>query len=530
MLDVIWISIAFALGLAARQLGLPALVGYLVAGFVLHTLDIDTGDTLSHFSEMGVTLLLFSIGLKLRVGSLVKPYIWGVASLHMGATVLLLGAALSGLSVLGLSLFADLDWRTALLLAFALSFSSTVFAVKVLEDKGEMSALYGTIAIGILIIQDIAAVIFLAASTGKIPSPWALLLLALIPLRPLIAKVMERAGHGELLILFGLTLALGGAQVFDWVNVKGDLGALILGVLLSSHPRASELARALLGFKDLFLVGFFLSIGLRGIPGPEALAVAAFLALVIPLKAILFFGLLTRFRLRARTAFLASLSLGNYSEFGLIVGAIATANGWLGDSWLLVIAIAVSISFVLAAPLNNASHTLYERYRASLKRFQGRLRIPEERSIDPGATDVLILGMGRVGTGAYDAMGHLTSEAVVGVDLDPDKVKTQRQAGRNVIHGSAVDPDFWSRLSIDHRHVRLVLLAMPLLTENLLAVRQLHNSGYTGPVGAIAKYADDVETLREAGVTLVFNLYAEAGAGFAAHVCQQAPQKLRPAG
>jgi predicted Kef-type K+ transport protein len=527
MLDVIWISIAFVLGLAARQLGLPALVGYLVAGFVLYALDIETGETLRHFSDLGVTLLLFSIGLKLRLGSLLKPYIWGVASLHMAVIVLLYGAAFAGLGALRLSLFTGLDAATAILVAFALSFSSTVFAVKVLEDKGEMSSFYGGIAIGILIIQDIAAVVFLAASTGKIPSPWALLLLALIPLRPLLTKIMERAGHGELLILFGLTLALGGAEVFNWLNVKGDLGALILGVLLSSHHRASDLARALLGFKDLFLVGFFLSIGLTGIPGPEALAIAALLALLIPLKGMLFFWLLSRFRLRARTAFLTSLSLGNYSEFGLIVGTIAVANGWLADTWLLVIAIALAISFILASPLNNASHNLYERYRARLKRFQTHRRIPEEEAIDPGELNILILGMGRVGTGAYDAMRRLTAESVVGVDLDPETVDDQRQAGRNVIRGSAVDPDFWSRLSIDHRHIRLVLLAMPLPQENLLAVRQLRNSGYIGPVAAVAKYADDVQTLKQAGVTMVFNLYAEAGTGFAAHVCEQAPEGVR---
>jgi predicted Kef-type K+ transport protein len=441
----------------------------------------------------------------------------------MGLVVLGFGSVFAALGVLGLSLFAELGPTNALLLAFALSFSSTVFAVKVLEDKGEMPSFYGTIAIGILIMQDIVAVIFLAVSSGKIPSGWSLLLLALFPLRPVLMRVMQAAGHGELLVLFGLTLALGGAQIFDWVNVKGDLGALILGVLLSSHPRASDLARSLLGFKDLFLVGFFLSIGLNGIPGPEALWTAVLLGLLIPLKGLLFFWLLVRFRLRARTSLLTTLSLANYSEFGLIVAAIGVTSGWLSETWLITLAIALSISFVLAAPLNARSHSFYADYRDQLRRFQRPGRIPEEAEIVPGEAHVLILGMGRVGVGAYDAMVSKTRETVVGVDLDAESVQRNLAEGRNVIKGSAVDPDFWSRLHLDHSHVRLVLLAMPRMPENVLAAEQLRKYGYSGPIGAIAKYPDEVAKLKAAGVEMVFNLYAEAGAGFAEHVSQARP-------
>ncbi|MEN8801974.1 MAG: cation:proton antiporter, partial [Thiogranum sp.] len=262
--DIIAIAIAFILGFGVRFVGLPPLVGYLIAGFSLYAAGMRPSVTLLEFSEMGVTLLLFSIGLKLRLGSLLMPQIWGVASLHMALTVALSALFLYALGIAGLSLFAGLDLQLLILIAFALSFSSTVFAVKVLEGKGEMGPFYGRIAIGILIMQDIAAVIFLAVSTGKIPSPWALLLFALIPLKPVLHKMLEKSGHGELQVLFGLTLALGGAQVFEIAGVKGDLGALILGILLASHVRASELARQLLGFKDLFLVGFFLNIGLSG--------------------------------------------------------------------------------------------------------------------------------------------------------------------------------------------------------------------------------------------------------------------------
>jgi predicted Kef-type K+ transport protein len=262
--DIIAIGIAFILGLGARFIGLPPLVGYLVAGFILYSAGGRVTQTLLEFSEIGVTLLLFSIGLKLRVGNLLMPQVWAVAGLHMAFAVAVASVVIYSLGFTSLSLFAGLDAHAVVLIAFALSFSSTVFAVKVLEEKGEMGSVYGRISIGILIIQDIVAVVFLAVSTGKIPSVWALLLLGLIPLRPVLYAMLSKCGHGELQILFGLTLALGGAQVFELVGVKGDLGALILGVLLAGHFGASDLARQLLGFKDLFLVGFFLTIGLSG--------------------------------------------------------------------------------------------------------------------------------------------------------------------------------------------------------------------------------------------------------------------------
>src|SRR5690606_26182559 len=107
-------------------------------------------------------------------------------------------------------------------------------------ERDDMAALYGRIAIGILVVQDIAAVIFLAASEGKLPSIWALALLLLIPARPLLHRFLEAAGHGELLVLGGLATALGGAALFGVVDMKPDLGALVAGVLLGGHEKTKE--------------------------------------------------------------------------------------------------------------------------------------------------------------------------------------------------------------------------------------------------------------------------------------------------
>ena len=521
-MDIVAISSAFLLGLIARQFGMPPLVGYLIAGFILYASGIRISETISDFAEMGVTLLLFSIGLKLSVGSLLKPQIWAVASLHMLITVFIFTAGIYLFGLSGIPLFSDLNLSMMVLIAFALSFSSTVFAVKVLEEKSEMSAIYGIVSIGILVMQDIIAVVFLAISAGKVPSLWALLLLGLIPLRPLLYKIFERAGHGELQILFGLSLALGGAEIFELVGVKGDLGALILGIMFAAHPKASELSRHLLGFKDLFLVGFFLSIGLSGALHMEEIGIALLLVLLIPLKVMLFFWMLTRFNLRARTSLFTSLSLANYSEFGLIVCAVAVANGWVGSEWLIVIAIALSISYIAAAPLNSRSHQLYERFRERLLSFQSATRIAGEEPIEPEAASILIFGMGHVGTSAYDNLRQRLGDVVLGIDFCPSTVESHNAEGRRVILGSATDTDFWSRIKMDFSKVDLVMLAMPVHSENLFAIEYLKKLDFRGKLAAIAKYPDDIESLKQVGVDSVFNLYTEAGTGFANHAYQEA--------
>lgn len=526
MLDaVVWITVAFALGILARQLGLPPLVGFLLAGFGLHVAGVGENALINQLSDLGVTLLLFTIGLKLKLKSLAEPHVWGVASLHMIGVVAVFTPLLLAFGKLGMPYLDEIDVGAALLLAFAFSFSSTVFAVKVLEEKGEMGSLYGTVAIGILIIQDLAAVAFLAISDGKVPTLWALLLFLLIPLRPAICWLLERAGHGELLLLFGLMVGIGGAQLFELAHVKGDLGALLLGVLLAPHIKAGELSKALLGMKDLFLVGFFLSIGLGGVPGLDALPVTALLLALVVFKGFLFEQLLLAFQLRARTAFLGSLTLANYSEFGLIVAAIAAESGWLPSEWLGIIALVLALSFVAVSPLNARSHALYEFLSARLRRQERTRRIAAEREIDPGDADAMVVGMGRVGTGAYDTLKQLKGRNPVGVDADPYSVAEHREAGRYVVQGSATDADFWNRLHLNDGHMKLVLLAMPEVSENVFAAEHLSKEGYTGSIGAIAKYPEDEQTLLDAGVHQVFNLYAEAGAGFAQHVCSDAEHR-----
>ena len=351
--DPVWIAIAFIFGALGRTFGLPPLVGFLVAGFVLNYAGVQGGEFLHEMADIGVTLLLFTIGLKLNIKDLLQREVWASTLIHMLLFSLLSVAFIFLLRLINAPLVNSLSATGILIISFALSFSSTVFVVKSLEVSGNFRARYGQIAIGALIIQDLAAVIYLGLSEAKTPSVWALLLLGLlISGRRYLGRILDYIGHGELQVLFGLSMAIGGAALFEAVDMKGDLGALVFGVMLASHVRSGELARALFSLKELFLVGFFLSIGLAGLPSLLTLQLVALLSLLLVFKSSLFFLLFTRFRVRAYSASNASLVLGNYSEFGLIVGAIAVSNAWLSEDWLVTIALALTMTIIIAAPIN----------------------------------------------------------------------------------------------------------------------------------------------------------------------------------
>ncbi len=519
-MDLWLIFIAFGFGFAANAIGLPPMVGYLVGGFVLHAFGLESTNAIEFLSEIGILLLLFGIGLKLKLETLARPVVWGGASVHMAGTTIIVAALAVALGALGVPFATGLSLGEAALIGFAFSFSSTVFAVKALEQRNEGKSVQGRNAIGILVVQDIYAVIFLTVAVDTLPSMWAIpVVAAIVAARPLYAWLLDKAGHGELLILFALAFAIGlGAEAFDTVGLKADLGALLVGILLAQHPRAGELGDSILDFKDILLIGFFLSIGLDGTPGLAEFGVAITLVALLPLKAVGFFVLSNFFRFRARTSWHTSISLATFSEFGLIVGVIGIERGLLDERWSAVLALAVAISFVVVAPINSARYSLYERFADRVTSYERSDINPFDKLADPGHAEVIIFGMGRVGTGAYDELIERHGLMVLGVDRSDAGARSQIAAGRNVIRGDALDSEFWERISLDPS-VKLIILAMNEHTANVAAVDRLRRYLPRVPIAAIARHADEIEELRSHDVAIARNLYEEAGQGLADDAC-----------
>jgi glutathione-regulated potassium-efflux system ancillary protein KefC len=517
-----YLLVPFIGGMVAMAIRLPPLVGFLASGFVLAGMGYGRIDALDTIADLGVTLLLFTIGLKLNLRTLLRPEVWGAATLHMAGTTLFMTGALAAIKLTGIAVLADYGWQNLTVIGFALSFSSTVFAVKVLEDRGESRSLYGRVAIGVLIMQDIVAVVFLSASTAQLPSPSALALLLLIPLAPFMQRLLARIGHGEMQVLFGVVMALVvGYALFESVGIKGDLGALVVGMLLAPHPAAEPLSKSLFNIKELFLVGFFVSIGLTGLPTGQMVLMAFILVALIPAKSLLYLAVFSGFRLRRRTATLATLSLSNFSEFGLIVAVLAASQGWLGDDWLVILSLAVAISFVAAASLNARNESVYRAVKEALPPQEVANLHPDDRPIELGDTEAVIMGMGRVGEGAYRQLADRYGLNVLGIDNDAHKAEQLRLAGLTVMDGDADDSDFWNKL-VPSPQVKLVLLAMPHHAGNAYALRELRKRDFAGRIAAVVQHRDQIQPIRDAGADAVFHLYEAAGpalADSAARVC-----------
>ncbi len=514
MLEAVWIGIAFSIGLLVRLLGLPPLVGYLTAGFVIASvsssigLPHESGEILQHVSHLGVLLLLFTVGLKLNVRNLVKAEVIGGGVLHFAISAILYTPIIL--------LFFDLALYNALLLSIALSFSSTVLAAKILESKRELRAFHGRVAIGILVVQDLLALLVMSAASGTTPSVWALGVFLLPLLRPVLYRLLDASGHEDLLVLFGLLLALViGGYGFELVGLSSELGALIFGAMLAKHPRAGELSKSLWSIKEFFLVGFFLEIGIGGLPDSNAWLFSLAMTALLPLKAALFFILLVGFKLRARSAFLSGLSLTNYSEFGLIVASVALPE------MMVPLALTVALSFVVSAPLNRIAHPLYERLARRLISFERNIRHPDEQPVSLGYADVLIMGMGRTGTAAYKYLRD--SCKLVALDSDPARVRQHQLDGFNIFFADAEDQMFWE--SLDFGKVRAVILSLNEAEAKRIATQKLRKAGFTGVIVSHSMHEDEAAQIIAAGADQTYLTMSEAGVGLAEHV----RQKIMPA-
>lgn len=527
-LDAIWISVAFIGGLLAKRINLPPLVGFLVAGFALNFAGFTSGGiAIEAAANLGVMLLLFTIGLKLNIKSLFSPEIWLATSIQMSIMSVFFGLIIFGLSFSGLYFLADIKITTALVIGFALSFSSTVFAIKILEDRGEVNSFHGKLTIGILIMQDIAAVVYLTITGEGALTLWLIALpIYLLIIRFVLLRLINSVDHGELLTLFGFFAAfVAGAISFKLFGLKADLGALVIGAMLAPHERSKELAKHMVGYKDFFLVAFFLQIGLSGFPSWKDLIIALALTLFLIVKGGFFLVLFTRFKLRARTSWLTALSLSNYSEFGLIIMAIGVQQGFIGMEWMTIIALALSFSFLISSPVNIKAHQLFNKYRHQIARLNKNCVHLDDELVNFGDVEYLVCGMGRIGHVVYHYLHGQYGDKVIGIDYDMELVENFRDANKKVFWGDATDSIFWQNAK--NSKIKMVFLAMTDHKSNINVAKEISSiPEHKFMVGCTSKFRDEFLELKESGVNFVYNSYDRLGADFAEHFVKHTTNKL----
>ena len=507
MQELMCLGSAYIAGLIASRLSFPPLVGYLLAGYVLNLLNVEIMHNLAHLAEIGIELLLFTVGLKLKLSSLLRREVLSVGGLH-----LLIVSGISGAVFFGLGEKVT----GALILGASLAFSSTVLAIKVLEDNGDLSSLYGRDVLSILILQDIVAIALLAIAEGKQPTFWALGLLLLPLLRPIAHFLLNISRAEELRLLFGVSLALVGGFIAESVSISSDIGALLTGIMLASHPKSDDLAQKLWGLKEILLVAFFLQIGLTDLPTRQDISEALQLLLLLPLQGVLFFVLFLFSGLRARTAFVSSLALMTYSEFALITTDAMVTAQLLSADWKAIISLAVAGSLAVAAPLNRYSNQIFSRLEPYLSQLEKKSGNPDRLPESIGMAEWLVVGMGRTGGAAYLTLLK-EDKRVVGLDSDPIVLEKVLRKGLRVVYGDAEDSELWDRLPL--KRLKGVVLTMQEFEIRTKTVKQLRHKGFSGQIGTICLHAEEKQSLERMGADFVIHPQYEAG-------CQLAKQLM----
>jgi Kef-type K+ transport system membrane component KefB len=513
------------LGAVAARLRQPLVLAFLAVGVLVgpEALGvIEPGGTLGVLAELGIALLLFTVGLKLdlHVIRALGPVavLAGVVQVAVTAALGFLLAAALGVSGAG-----------AFYVGIGLAFSSTVVIVKLLSDKREINELHGRLAVGILIVQDLLVVvvlIVLGAFGGEedgnlvrelllVAVQGAALLggLALLA-RFVLTPVMHQVARvPELLVLFSIAFAVSLAALGDLLDVGTAVGAFLGGVALATTPYRETIAGRLVALRDFLLLFFFIELGLGieldAAAGelPRAFALAAFALLVKPLLVILILGPLGY---RRRVSFEAGITLGQISEFSLILAATAVSLGQIEDETLALITVVAVITFAASSYLIPNAEWLYLRLEPWLGIFErtpGRFAQRFEEEPGQPRPEVIVLGLGRYG-GVVAERLHRAGVPLLGVDYDPLALGDAEQLGIPVLYGDVEDPELPHGLPLDG--IRWIVSSVRRADANLALVHALGHHAFQGKLAVAADTDRDRARLLAAGVDQVLVPYTEA--------------------
>lgn len=452
--------VATLMALLMRKLKQPLIVGHILTGILvgpsmLHL--IEDKHSFETFSEIGIALLLFIIGLELSV-SVIK---------RLGKPVFLTAAAiLATVGTIGFLVGSAFHFSTqeAILLGLAMFFSSTIIIAKVLSDKKEISRLNGQIAIGVILIDDIIAtfaLLFVAASSsGEALGPVeiGLLLLkgvAVIGVLALVAtKVLPRvmksiAKSQELLFLFALAWGFGIATAVNFVGFSIEIGALFAGVALAHLPYAHQIGARLKPLRDFFVVLFFISLGenlnfsnLSSAFVP-ALIISALVLVLKPLVVMTSLGLLGYTR---RTSFKTGINLSQISEFSIILIVLAASTGMVSMELSAIVTLVALITITVSTYLMQYDNKIYQKIDHRLRMFErsGAVDAHHEAKEYP----LVLFGFKNGGHQYLRTFRSLKKKFVV-VDYDPEVIEDLHKANVDYLYGDATDPELLAEIEMD---------------------------------------------------------------------------------
>jgi CPA2 family monovalent cation:H+ antiporter-2 len=520
--------VAFCGGLVARRLGMPTIVGYLVAGVLIGPFTPGfVGDTeaISELAEIGVIFLMFGVGIHFSLKDL-----WSVRDIAVPGAILQMTLATAA----GFLLSQLWGWPVAsgLVLGLAISIASTVVLLKGLMDHGVLNTTHGRVAVGWLILEDIATVLILVLLPALTPSSQgdtggtillaivkagvfvALMVFAGVRLVPWILLRIAKMQSRELFILTVVVIALGTALASaELFGVSVALGAFLAGVVVSESSAGHQAGAEVLPFQEIFAILFFVSVGMLVNPAylvTNAGPVLALTGLIVIGKSLIttLFGFF--FPHPARTILIVAAGLSQIGEFSFIVGRAGLALNILNqDQYSLILAGA--LLSIMVNPLMFRAIPHVEKLLQRMPPVWNRLN--HQRKVDLSVAEkldehVVVLGYGRIGHHIVNILGHLNTPRLV-IEMDAARVTELERAGVPVFMGDAANSELLKHAGLDHARALVVTLPEEAAAE--IVVSTVHQLRPDLPIIVRASTQAGVKRLAELGAHDVIHPELEGG-------------------
>jgi len=480
--------VAVIFGFVAYLLKQPPIIGFILSGIAVGYLaspGVGGVEVIEGLAPIGVALLLFLVGLEMNFKDIKNVGLPALLT-GLGQIIFTFGVGYFIAGWLGFSAIASVY------ISIALTFSSTIIVVKLLSEKKDINSLYGRIVIGFLLIQDfvaILALIFLAglqneATLGQ-DFLWAIVkggaLVALtFSLSRFIPRILDKIGRSqEMLYLFSIAWALGisALTASHFIGLSIEVGGFIAGIALASSAEHYQIGSRLRPVRDFFLILFFLGLGAKLLAGGvvvpilPAIALSLFVLIGNPLVVMTVMGLLGY---RAKTSFLASLTVAQISEFSLIIAASGLRLGHLGPEESSLITLVGIITIFASSYLIIYGDGIYEALKPLLKKFEFRKKLVEETKLEKEMKDhVILVGAHRTGYNILKSLDKSKNDFVA-LDFDPILVGKLKDRGHPVVYGDVTDEEIRELVGFDR--AKAIISTVPNIRDNKIILEAIKNS------------------------------------------------------
>jgi Kef-type K+ transport system membrane component KefB len=511
------VVLAAVVSIVFKVLKQPAILAYIFTGLLITAtgiIDISNGDALESLAKIGITLLLFMLGLEIQINELRSV---GKTSLITGIGQIVFTSAI-GFFICKLFGFSNLS---ALYASIALTFSSTIIIVKLLSDKKDINSLYGKISVGFLLVQDFFAIIalILLASISSFGETSSVYTIATIFIKVVILfggvlylskavfpKIVHKiSGSQEILLLASLGWALGLAAFVSSpiIGFSVEIGGFLAGLSLANSSESFQIATKIKSIRDFFIMIFFVILGMTlkfgdiGDALVPALLLSVFVLIGNPFIVMILLGLLGYTK---RVGFLSGLTVAQISEFSLIVIILGNSLGHVPDNVVSIITLVGIITFTLSTYAILNGKLIYERIKTPLGIFERKILKETIEDSNGKEGHIVLVGAHRLGVAFLEDLKDSKKDIIV-VDFNPDIVEKLKSKGYNVIYGDIADVDIQDKVNIEK--AKMVISSIPDLEDNILFLSKL-KTFKPRPVSIIvARFPEDKKPLKDSGADIV---------------------------